>query len=95
MDGRVPASTNMRRITLALAVGAALGSATAATDAVAGNKYRYRGYVTVPWDYDVPNLGNPPYLLSPDVLPWVPGCYQTRAIRTEYGWVRQRIWVCS
>jgi hypothetical protein len=61
----------------------------------AGAGERYRGPVEVPWDYEVRNLGNPPFLLTPNFLPWVPGCYQTRVIRTPYGWVRQLIWVCS
>jgi hypothetical protein len=81
-----------RAVTLLAAV-AAFCSVLATTDAQAGKGDH--GYVTVPWDYELPDLGGPPFLLTPNFLPWVPGCYQTRAIRTRWGWVRQRIWVCS
>lgn len=84
-----------RSNTLVVAV-AALGSVVATTHSEAGHMKRERGYVTVPWDYEIPDLGGPPILLTPFFLPpWVPGCYQTRAIRTQWGWRQQRIWVCS
>jgi hypothetical protein len=86
----------LRRSIIAIAAGAVLGIVIATTDSEAGHRKRDRGYVTVPWDSEIPDLGGPPFLLTPGFLPpWVPGCYQIRAIRTQLGWMHQRVWVCS
>jgi len=83
------------RSIIAIAAVVAFGSVLATTHSEAGHRKRDQRYV-VPWDYEVPDLGGPPFLLTPSFLPpWVPGCYQTRAIRTQWGWRQQRIWVCS
>jgi hypothetical protein len=54
----------------------------------------YRSYRYVP--NDEPSVYQSPDLLLPGFFPpWVPGCFQTRAVRTPVGWARERIWVCS